>query len=98
VDRASIRVGAEVDVHTIERRRVRAIYEFIKSQRDRYSVQTIGRVIDVAPSGYYKWLKEPLSNGAQEDASLLRLIRASFVASQGIYGAPRIFLDLREAR
>ena len=25
------------------------------------------------------------------------LIRASFVASQGIYGAPRVFLDLREA-
>jgi putative transposase len=28
---------------------------------------------------------------------LLRLIPASFVASQGIYGAPRMFLDLREA-
>jgi putative transposase len=61
--------------------RVRAIYEFIKSPRDRYSVQTMCRVLDVAPSGYYKWLKEPLSNRAQEDARLLRLIRASFVAS-----------------
>ena len=29
--------------------------------------------------------------------ALLRLIRASFVARQGIYGAPRVFLDLREA-
>jgi putative transposase len=28
---------------------------------------------------------------------LLRLIHASFTASQGIYGAPRVFLDLREA-
>jgi transposase InsO family protein len=26
-----------------------------------------------------------------------RLIRASFVASHGVYGAPRVFLDLREA-
>jgi putative transposase len=34
---------------------------------------------------------------AQEDARLLRLIRASVVASHGIYGAPRVFLDLREA-
>ena len=25
------------------------------------------------------------------------MIRASFVASRGIYGAPRVFLDLREA-
>ena len=28
---------------------------------------------------------------------MLRLIRASFTASQGIYGAPRVLLDLREA-
>jgi len=51
----------------------------------------------VAPSGYYAWLKQPLSRRAHEDARLLRLIRASFVASQGVYGAPRVFLDLREA-
>jgi putative transposase len=51
----------------------------------------------VAPSGYYAWFKQPLSWRAQEDARLLRLIRASFVASQGVYGAPRVFLDLREA-
>jgi putative transposase len=55
------------------------------------------RVLGVAPSGYYDWLKQPISNRAQEDARLLRLIRASFIASQGIYGAPRVFLDLREA-
>ena len=55
------------------------------------------RVLGVAPSGYYEWLAHPMSNRAQEDARLLRLIRASFTASQGIYGAPRVFLDLREA-
>jgi putative transposase len=32
-----------------------------------------------------------------EDARLLRLIRASFVASHGVYGASRAFLDLHEA-
>jgi len=31
------------------------------------------------------------------NARLLRLIRASFLASHGIYGAPRVFLDLSEA-
>lgn len=60
-------------------------------------MQAICRILDVAPSGYHEWLKQPLSNHAQEDARLLRLIRASFVASHGIYGAPRVFLDLREA-
>lgn len=77
--------------------RVRSTYEFIKSHRATYSVQALCRVLDVAPSGYYEWLKQPLSNRAQEDARLLRVIRASYTASQGIYGAPRVFLDLREA-
>src|SRR5215471_1607120 len=55
------------------------------------------KVLDVFPSGYYKWLQRPISDHALEDLRLLRLIRASFTASHGIYGAPRVFLDLREA-
>src|SRR5574341_385165 len=78
-------------------KRVRAIYEFIKAHRHEYSVQMMCRTLEVAPSGYYAWLLQPVSNRGQEDARLLRLIRASFVASHGIYGAPRVFLDLREA-
>jgi len=39
----------------------------------------------------------PAVGAGVEDARLLRLIRASLKASQGIYGAPRVFLDLREA-
>src|SRR5678815_3863014 len=77
--------------------RVRSTYEFIKANRGECSVQTMCRLLRVAPSGYYKWLAHPVSNRAEEDARLLRLIRASFTASQGIYGAPRVFLDLREA-
>jgi putative transposase len=55
------------------------------------------RVLGVAPSGYSEWLQQPLSDRAKEDARLLRPIRASFTASHGTYGAPRVFLDLREA-
>src|ERR1700755_70338 len=77
--------------------RVRVTYEFIKAHRDHFSVQEMCRVLQVAQSGYYDWLQQPMSNRAHEDARLLRLIRASFVASHGIYGAPRVFLDLREA-
>jgi putative transposase len=75
----------------------RSKYEFIKAHRTQYSVQELCRTLGVAPSGYYEWIRQPLSNRAQEDARLLRLIRASFKASQGVYGAPRVFLDLREA-
>lgn len=51
----------------------------------------------VASSGYHAWFAQPVSDHGQEDARLLRLIRASFTTSQGIYGVPRMFLDLREA-
>lgn len=54
------------------------------------------RLLGVARAGYYAWQNHPISNRAQEDARLLRLIRASFIASHGIYGAPRVFQDLRE--
>jgi putative transposase len=77
--------------------KIRSAYEFIKAHSREHDVRTMCRVLTVAPSGYYAWLHEPVSNRAQEDTRLLRLIRASFTASHSIYGAPRVFLDLREA-
>ncbi|MEO1595087.1 MAG: IS3 family transposase [Pseudomonadota bacterium] len=78
-------------------RGVRKKYEFIKANRKIYNTRMMCRLLDVAPSGYYAWLKKPSSYRAIEDKRLLKLIRASFAASQGVYGAPRVFLDLREA-
>ncbi len=58
---------------------------------------TMCRVLKVCRSGFYQWLNKPLSDRAIEDQRLLVLVRASYAASSGVYGAPRIFLDLREA-
>jgi putative transposase len=55
------------------------------------------RVLEVARSGFYAWVQRPLSDRAIEDERLLELVRESHAASGGIYGSPRIFLDLREA-
>ena len=77
--------------------KIRQTYEFIKANHNRFDVRTMCQVLEVAPSGYYAWLEEPVCQRALEDIRLLRLIRASFAASHGIYGAPRVFLDLREA-
>ena len=55
------------------------------------------RVLNVCRSGFYAWLHKPLSGRAIEDQRLLVLVRASYAASSGVYGAPRVFLDLREA-
>jgi putative transposase len=76
--------------------RTRQVYDFMRVHRHQYDVRLMCRVLEVSPSGYYAWLKQPQSNRAAENARLLKLIRASFNASNGIYGSPRVFLDLRE--
>lgn len=54
------------------------------------------RILEVSPSGFYEWLIRPLSARAIEDQRLLALIRASYKASNGVYGQLRIHMDLRE--
>jgi putative transposase len=78
-------------------RNVRAKYAFIKAHRSEFDTAVMCRLLEVSRSGFYEWLRKPLSNRALEDERLLSLIRASYTASHGVYGAPRIFLDLREA-
>jgi putative transposase len=62
-----------------------------------HRVATMCRVLEVSTSGYYAWRKRPASKRAQEDAVLLRQIRTAHAASDGTYGAPRIYAELVEA-
>ncbi|SFN55602.1 putative transposase [Marinobacter pelagius] len=55
------------------------------------------RALQVARSGFYQWLHKPLSDRAIDNQRLLTQILASYQGSSGVYGAPRVFLDLREA-
>jgi putative transposase len=77
--------------------RVRKIYKLIDAHRDEYSVQLMCQVPEVMRTAFYAWCKKPLSSRSLQDIRLLRLIRASFTPSHGIYGASRVFLGLREA-
>ena len=76
---------------------VRLKYTFIKAHRQEFDTAVMCHLLDVSRSGFYEWLRHPLSDRALEDQRLLGLIRAAYAASHGVYGAPRIFLDLREA-
>jgi putative transposase len=54
------------------------------------------RVLRVERSGFYAWLRHPVSARAHEDARLLRIIQELFTASGGTYGSPWIHRDLLE--
>jgi putative transposase len=69
----------------------------MRDHRSEFPVRTMSRVLRVHPSGFYAWLKQPLSARAIEDRRLIKLIKASFVASGGTYGSPWIHKDVREA-
>jgi hypothetical protein len=44
------------------------------------------RCLRVQPSGFYAWLKDPLSKRAQEDHRQAELIRAAWRESGKVYG------------
>jgi putative transposase len=72
-------------------------YAFIEAHRHEHGIKTMCRVLKVCRSGFYAWVHQPDSNHAVKDRQLLELIRASWEASGGIYGSPRVHRDLMEA-
>lgn len=71
-------------------------YAFIQEHQTDHGVSLLCRVMRVHRSGFYSWIKSPLSPRAKENLRLTNLIRHFHRKSDGIYGSPRIFKDLRE--
>jgi transposase InsO family protein len=71
-------------------------FAWIAVEKASFRISQLCRVLDVAPSGYYAWVKRPASARAQRDRRLKVLVRASFDASKPRYGSPRIHRDLVE--
>ena len=62
-----------------------------------FRLTTMCRVLKIERSGYYAWLKQPLSSRAKEDARLMVHIEESYLASGGVYGSRNVHRDLTEA-
>ena len=66
----------------------------MKANQAFYKVATMCRVLEVSTSGYYTWLKRPLSARAQADVALTERIVKIHKCSDGTYGVPRIYEEL----
>ena len=69
---------------------------FIASEKAHHSLTLLCRCLRVTRSGFYAWQERPESAHATRDRQLKVLVRASFTASKGRYGSPRIHRDLLE--
>ena len=69
-------------------------YAFVAEHRPLFSVRAMCHCLRIHPSGFYAWLKSPLSKRAQEDERQTKLITAAWEESGKVYGYRKLHDDL----
>ncbi len=69
-------------------------YALVAEHRGQFSVRAMCRCLRIQPSGFYAWLKNPLSKRAREDRRQTELIRKAWDESGGVYGYRKLHDDL----
>ena len=72
-------------------------YAFVRAHRATWPVRRLCRLLEVHPSGYYAWCRQPHSRRALANRRLLGLIKQFWLESGGIYGYRKIHTDLAES-
>jgi transposase InsO family protein len=68
----------------------------MQKHQTEFPVSVMCEVFSVSRSGYYAWLKRPVSRRKQADTGLLKKIRIIHRDSDESYGSPRVYRDLKE--
>lgn len=69
-------------------------YGFIEAHREEFSVRRMCRVLEVSPSGYYRFRRQGQNQREQENERLLEKIRLVHRQSRGNYGSPKVVRKL----
>lgn len=72
-------------------------YAFIEAHRQVWQVTLMCKVLGVAVSGFYHWLRRPVSKRTQENEKLTEQILMFHCGSRCTYGSPRIHKDMKAA-
>jgi Transposase and inactivated derivatives len=73
-------------------------FEFIYEHRSKFRIAKMCQALKVSRSGYYAFLKRPLSTRCKRRADLLTAVKEVFYHNHRIYGAPRVAAALPEDR
>ena len=69
-------------------------YAFVVGHRSVFSVRAMCRCLCIHPSGFYAWLKNPLSRRAREDIRQTELVQTAWKESGKVYGYRKLHDDL----
>ncbi|OIQ10951.1 IS2 transposase TnpB [Moorella thermoacetica] len=69
-------------------------YRFIREHTGTFRVETMCRVLKVSRTGYYRWLKRPVSQRRIQDEIIKEQIVNIYNKSRKTYGSPRIHKQL----
>ena len=69
-------------------------YAFVAQHQQRFSVRMMCRLFRIHPSGFYAWLRMPLSKRACEDKRQIDLLQAAWEESGKVYGYRKLHDDL----
>ena len=70
-------------------------YEFVKENRSSFPVVKMCQTLNICSSGFYRWLKAPLSPRKREDQLIKERISTLYQEHKGMAGSPMISADLR---
>jgi putative transposase len=65
-------------------------YQFIATEKAKYPVTLMSRILKVSRSGFHAWHKRAESVRSCSDRALVVDIKAAHRASRDIYGSPRV--------
>ena len=69
-------------------------YAFVAEHRRQFPVRAMCRCLRIQPSGFYAWLKNPLSKRASEDKRQTDLLLQAWEESGKVYGYRKLHDDL----
>src|SRR3569832_528436 len=70
-------------------------YRMIERCREAFPIRLMCRCLKISPSGYYAWRERPPSARAQDYQRLLKRIETLHSESDGVFGSPRMWAQLR---
>jgi putative transposase len=72
-------------------------FAFIQTEKARFPVALMCRVLQVSRAGFYAWRSRPTAARTHQDQRLAIAVAAIYAHSRGRYGSPRVHAELRES-